>query len=220
MMRYLLPIAALAGAFLIGSIPTGYLMGRLKGVDIRRHGSGNIGATNAFRVLGKSWGMLCLALDILKGWLPVAVLFPGEFFALGWPLDGWQWAVGLAAIAGHMFSPFLRFRGGKGVATSLGVILAIAPAPTLVVLLIGILLIWLTGYVSVASMTGAVLLPVLILIFYWDYPPWISICVTLGLGIAIIWKHRANIHRLRQGSETRLFNVSRGAHAHSAKGRR
>jgi acyl phosphate:glycerol-3-phosphate acyltransferase len=200
------PILALIASFMIGSIPTAYLMGRLKGVDIRQYGSGNVGATNAFRVLGKSWGIACLAFDILKGWLPVALLFPAAHFAFpGLSVEGWRWIVGLTAIAGHMFSPFLKFHGGKGVATSLGVVLAIAPLPMLIVFILGLLIIWRTGYVSVASITGSALLPFLILFLNWKERPWISFVIMAVLGFMIIWKHRPNIERLRAGSEKRLF---------------
>jgi glycerol-3-phosphate acyltransferase PlsY len=202
-------ILALLAAFMIGSIPTAYVMGRIKGIDIRLQGSGNVGATNAFRVLGKGWGVACLGFDILKGWLPARALFQAEFFAPHWPLDGWQWAVGLAAIAGHMFSPFLKFKGGKGVATSLGVILAIAPLPTLAVFVIGVATVVATGYVSAGSVLGAALLPVLVIALgTTTVPPlqaWTSFAITFFLGAAIIYKHRANIRRLRAGTEKKIL---------------
>lgn len=200
-----LPLAliALLLAFLLGSIPFALLLGRMKGVDIRRHGSGNVGATNAFRVLGKGLGILCLVLDMLKGWLPVTVLGRGHA-GLGLGTEGWMWALAFAAIAGHMFSPWLHFRGGKGVATSLGVLLAIAPLPLLVAFVGGLLIIAVTGYVSLASMTCAALLPVLIFAFHAAAPPWLSIALTAALAVLIIWKHRSNITRLRNGTESRI----------------
>jgi len=202
------PLVGLVIAFAIGSIPTAYWMGRWQGLDIRHYGSGNVGATNALRVLGVKWGIVCLGLDVLKGYLPtaLALLLPGEVFAIGWPPNSWPWAVGAAAIVGHMFSPFLKFCGGKGVATAIGVILAMAWLPILLALIVGTLIIWLTGYVSVASIAGAALLPFLILLFQFRQQPWISILVTALLAVVIIWKHRANIDRLRNGTEPRVFD--------------
>lgn len=210
-MKPFLPYLALLFSFLIGSIPTAYLMGRMRGIDIRQHGSRNVGATNAFRVLGKSWGITCLVLDMLKGLIPIAFLFRIHTFGFsGWSAEGWMWTLGLAAIAGHMFSPFLNFKGGKGVATSLGVVLAIAPLPMLIAFALGILIIWRTGYVSLASMTGASLLPILILIFQWRQHPWISVVITVLLAVVIVWKHRANIQRLREGTEKRIIISGNG----------
>ena len=206
-MQSLLAALALIIAFLIGSIPTALLMGMARGIDVRKHGSGNVGATNAMRVLGKPWGIACLLADMLKGWLPVAFLFPAELFgAPGVGPDAWRWAVALCAIAGHMFSPFLRFRGGKGVATSIGVMLAIAPLPLLIIVLVAVAIIWLTGYVSLASVVGASLLPVLILLLNLTRPPWVTILITALLAAVIVYKHRSNIRRLRQGTEARLFD--------------
>ncbi len=204
-------VALLALAFLVGSIPTAFLMGRLRGIDIRRHGSGNVGATNAFRVLGKGWGIGCLLLDALKGWLPVTLL--AATTPVGLPAVAWPWALGLAAILGHMFTPWLGWSGGKGVATSLGVILAIEPLATLGALAVGLAIIGLTGYVSLASLTGAALLPLLIVGVGlarqgdWDR---VSFFVTLALAAAIFYKHRGNIVRLRAGTESRLFQSKTG----------
>lgn len=198
-------LGALIIAFFIGSFPTAYVLGLARGIDIRNHGSGNPGATNAFRVLGKTWGIVCLILDILKGWLPVTVLAGVGGTRSGGALELWLWMLGFAAISGHMFSPFLRFRGGKGVATSLGVILAIAPKAMLAAFVAGVGVIWLTGYVSLASIVGAGLLPILILILQWPERPWVSVLVTILLAGIIVFKHRGNIARLRAGTERRLF---------------
>jgi glycerol-3-phosphate acyltransferase PlsY len=198
-------------AFAIGSTPTALLMSRSKGIDIRRHGSGNVGATNVLRVMGKKWGILCLALDVLKGWLPVTLMAKAYLLTSlsGLPQDGWMWLAGLAAIAGHMFSPFLGFKGGKGVATSLGALLAIAPLAVLVAVAGGGIIIWLTGYVSLASIACSATLPVLIVILNLARRapiPWTTVVVTLLLAAVIAWKHRANIRRLRQGTESRVFD--------------
>lgn len=204
-------IVAVVGAYLIGAIPSAYLMGRLNGFDIRAYGSGNVGATNLMRVLGRKWGLACLAFDIAKGFLPVALLFPFEWFAdllaradaAGLWLQLWPWLIGVCAILGHMFSPFLKFRGGKGVATSLGVALAIIPWAVLSVLILALLLIWLSGYVSLGSVVGAAVLPFLVLAYNINDGPWVKFGVALLLGLLIIFKHRANIRRLREGTEQR-----------------
>ena len=210
-MHPLLTPLALLLAFFSGSIPTAYLMGRIRGIDIRRHGSGNVGATNAFRVLGKEWGIACLLFDMLKGWAPVFLLASVRF-APAWPPLGWAWALGLAAILGHMFSPFVGFKGGKGVATSLGVLLAIHPLPMLAVLALGLAIIGATGYVSLASITGAILLPPLF--GFWTARgegrvAWLSVAITALLGAVIVWRHRANIARLRAGTENRIIGNKR-----------
>lgn len=214
----LLPILA----FAIGSTPTAFLLGRAKGIDIRRHGSGNIGATNAMRVLGKPWGILCLLIDAFKGWLPTAMgAWIAQLFALRWPVDAWMWIAGIAAIAGHMFTPFLDFRGGKGVATSIGVMLAIAPLALLAALAAGVAIIWLTGYVSLASIVAASMMPPLILILdiaKGRSPEWTTVCVTALLAAAIAWKHRANIQRLRSGTESRIFDKFKPSAGENGKG--
>ncbi len=206
-MEYFKIALALLVSFFCGSIPTAYLMGKkIKGLDIRQFGSGNVGATNAFRVLGKGWGTTCLVLDVFKGWLPtmmLGALLVSEH-SLHWPSDAKYWAVGLAAILGHMFTPFLKFKGGKGVATSLGVVLAIAPLPVLIVAVVAVMIIWLTKYVSLASIIGSALLPLMILILQFKQDPWTSVTITTLLGLMIIWKHRSNIQRLRAGTEKRL----------------
>lgn len=205
-MDILLVVTAIILAYMVGSIPTGLILGRCQGIDIRLYGSGNIGATNTFRVLGRRWGIVCLVLDILKGYLPVWILVAEYFAPSGIQLDSWHWMIGLTAVSGHMFTPFLRFRGGKGVATSLGVLLAIVPVPFLIVLAIGMLIVWLSGYVSLASITCATLLPLLILIVDYKTKPWMSCIITSLLAGMIIYKHRTNIRRLLDGTECRIFD--------------
>ncbi|MCE5228283.1 glycerol-3-phosphate 1-O-acyltransferase PlsY [bacterium] len=206
-MQIFFSVLAIIIAYLAGSIPTAYLMGRAQGIDIRKHGSGNVGATNAFRVLGKKWGIACLVLDALKGFLPVKILVFDLLMPAGWPFGAWLWVIGLAAIVGHMTSPFVGFKGGKGVATSLGVMLAIAPVPMLGGLIVALGLIWWTGYVSVGSIAGASLLPVLMLVMNLrsSSPDWVTQWVTVVLAAIIIYKHRANIARLRAGTENSIF---------------
>jgi glycerol-3-phosphate acyltransferase PlsY len=212
-METLLIAIAVVLAFLAGSIPTAFLLGKLKGIDIRHYGSGNVGATNTFRVLGTGWGISCLGLDILKGFLPASILIAEIFAPDGWRPESWQWIMGLVSISGHMFSPFLKFRGGKGVATSLGVLLAIVPKPILIVLAIGIVIIWLSGYVSLASVVCAALLPALILVLNFNNKPWTSCIITSMLALVIIYKHRLNIRRLLNGTESRLFNSAHPVHS-------
>ncbi len=196
-------------AYLIGAIPFGLLFGRLRGVDIRLHGSRNIGATNVGRVLGRKWGLLCLALDILKGVLPVAaagLILPGDLAAerlLSWLL------VGLAAVLGHVFPIYLGFRGGKGVATTIGVAVAIYPYYTVAMLIALVaygLVRFTTGLISLGSLTIAIVFPLALLAY-------LRVCgVSLGdawplqagavlLGTLIVVRHRGNIRRLLRGEE-------------------
>lgn len=195
-------LIAMIIAYFIGAIPTGLWLGmKLRNIDIREHGSGNLGATNAFRVLGPKIGTIVLLLDVLKGLVPV-VLLP---LILGMrPVsEGQEMLIGACAILGHVFSIFADFHGGKGVATSLGVFLAIATAPMVILLVIGGALISIYGYVSLASVTGAVLLP--ILLFMFGYAP-IVLFAGIVVSLAVIWRHRANLERLMQGRELRIFD--------------
>lgn len=213
------PLAiCLAAGFLIGSIPFAYIIvKRIKGIDVRSQGSRNAGATNAARVLGWRWGIAILALDAAKGalaaWmLPLAMglIWNDTATSLAGFLTepGLQLLMGIAAFLGHCFSPFLAFRGGKGVATGLGVYLVVAWQAALLALAICVPIILLTRIVSVASITGAVLLPAGILIFHdWGDPeadsPWVVFAITLLIGLLIIFRHRANIRRLIEGKENR-----------------
>lgn len=205
------PVLALVVAFLTGSIPMGLILGKLRGVDLRTRGSGNIGATNAMRVLGKAWGTACLVFDIFKGYLPVAALGGATWAGAFWrpaALDRptWMMIVGLAAIAGHMFSPWIGFKGGKGVATSLGVFLAVAPMALLVSGAVGAALIATTGYVSLGSMTAAVMMPIVIAaVPSGGQRPWPVIVFSALLAVLVVWKHRGNIARLRLGTESKIY---------------
>jgi glycerol-3-phosphate acyltransferase PlsY len=206
-------------SFLCGSIPFGLLIARAHGVDIRTQGSGNIGATNVWRVLGRGPGLACFALDVLKGLLPVllaawctGLLARGPFPGYVDPRHAWLWmAVMAAAIAGHMFSPWIGFHGGKGVATGLGAVLGVYPFLTLPAL--GALAVWILcaaiwRYVSLASITAAAALPLLVL--GWSRlgsSPDAGLPFVLGtavFGALIILKHRANIRRLLAGTENRI----------------
>lgn len=200
-MKFLLFIGA---AYLLGSIPFGLLVARaVKGIDVRQYGSGNIGATNVFRVVGKKWGVCVFLLDALKGAL--AILWPVFILAETLPAPV-KIALGVTAILGHSFPVWLRFKGGKGVATSLGVFLAIVPAPAGATFLFWMLVFFLTRILSVASLAAAVFFPLVLFfmirgaeIFPWVFP--VSFC----LAAFIFFTHRANIRRLLKGEEKRLF---------------
>jgi len=198
-----LAISALL-AYLIGSIPVAYIFGRLlKGLDIREHGSGNMGATNAFRVLGKGPGTLVLILDIIKGIIPVTLL--ANAFGLGDALS--LVIIAVAAVAGHNWTIFLGFKGGKGMATSLGVLIGLAiQFQVLRIILLLVTLTWLVlflslGYVSLASIVVAVVFPVLTVVFLEPFP---LILMSIILCVFIVFRHRSNIKRLVRGQENRV----------------
>jgi acyl phosphate:glycerol-3-phosphate acyltransferase len=210
------------GAYGVGSIPFGLLIGLARGVDIRESGSGNVGATNAGRVLGRSWGFMCFGLDVFKGLGPtlgyglcmeLAGADPtetgGALAALGWLV------VGSAAVFGHVFSIWLKFKGGKGVATGLGVLLGFWPVLTLPGVVAG--LIWVavvkkSGYVSLASVVAACVLPVLAVLsgLWWARGPGelsVYAGVTAVLALLVAVRHKGNIRRLRQGTEPKAGRV-------------
>lgn len=185
-------------SYLVGAIPTSYLAGRVfKGIDLREHGSKNLGATNVYRVLGWRFAVPVAVVDILKGTVPVVFFAPRVSPS---PLVGLL--VGVCAIVGHVFSVFVGFRGGKGVATAAGVMLGLAPAAAGLCLLLWVVLVRATGYVSVGSMAAAAVLPLGIHVLHPDRRE--LVLPSAALGAAIIWFHRANISRLRQGTENRF----------------
>jgi glycerol-3-phosphate acyltransferase PlsY len=189
--------------YLAGSAPTGYLLGKLRGLDIRSHGSGNIGATNVWRVMGRNWGVAAFAADFLKGFLPLYLLrticFP----------EGGSWSValllvicGLAAIIGHNYTPWLGFKGGKGIATSAGVLAALMPPVLGVALSLWIVATLATRTVSIGSILAAVSLAPLA----WYFHPgnWIYFGLACLAGLLAVWRHRSNIQRLLAGTESRI----------------
>jgi glycerol-3-phosphate acyltransferase PlsY len=213
-------------AYLLGSIPFGLLLGFAKGVDIRQHGSKNIGSANAGRTLGRKWGLLTFFLDALKGFLPT--------FVAGFLLKtiaqpevpsylAWAWlSVGIATVAGHMWSPFLKFKGGKGVATGFGALMAIFPILTLPA--IAAFILWaacvrLTRFIGFSSCVAAVSIPILLIFvnricrglgFFVPqkqesvtWPMWPYVTVALLLSIMVVWRHRSNITRMLNGTEPR-----------------
>ncbi len=187
-------------AYLLGSVPTSLWVGKgLFDVDLREKGSGNLGATNTFRVLGWRAALPVAVIDMAKGWIPVTA------FA-GWAgVSDFRWvlAFGAAAIVGHVFSLFVRFRGGKGVATSAGVFFGLAPTAAGVCLALFIVLVAATRIVSVGSIAAAVALPITI-----AFTPHRGGTALLGFSLAlsafVLWSHRANIGRLRRGEENRF----------------
>lgn len=219
-------------AFLLGSIPFGLLMAKMRGIDIRAHGSGNIGATNVFRVIGKKEGVVCLLLDMLKGFIPVALAVnliqitgrPVQV-PLGMP-ESWTLllpessafqaqlahiATALCAVLGHNYSPWVGFKGGKGIATSAGVLLGLMPFAVLILLGVWVLLAFTTRYVSVASIGAAVVLPLVTLWGSWHHGriqdgSWNKplFALTVIIAASAVWKHRANLRRLMNGTENRF----------------
>lgn len=224
-------------AFLLGSIPFGLIIAKLKGINIREHGSGNIGATNVLRVVGKKYGITCLFLDALKGFIPVVVAvsvirFDGMHNPMtlsglsSWTADFpmltaqiFQVLTGLFAVLGHNYSPWVGFKGGKGIATSAGVLIALMPAAIVILLLVWGITFLLTRYVSLASIVAAAILPFVTLAgswFHgkiqngtWNKPLFIF---TVCIAVLAIWKHRSNLQRLRAGTENRFTRKPKPTH--------
>jgi len=183
-------------SYLFGAVPFGVLVAKSRGIDIRTQGSGNIGATNVFRVLGKGWGIFTFVLDALKGFIPAFV------FPMFGNLDG-EWGVlfGLLSIIGHSFPVYLKFKGGKGVATSAGMLLGVAPLAVGAGLLVWIICLLIWRYVSLASIAAAATIAAVVWVI--DMGLIINIALT-ALGAMVIWLHRANIKRLLNGTENRF----------------
>jgi len=215
-------VCALAG-YLCGAIPFGLLIGRAKGVDIRAHGSGNIGATNVGRVLGRGYGVLVFVLDLLKGLGPVVLAgkwLSAGTFAASPAVPGAQgvllWVVvGAACILGHMFPVYLKFKGGKGVATSLGVLLGIYPyftVPALIAFGLWIILTGITRYVSLGSMVAAVAFPIIFALAariqgeMWGTSRqlWPMYAFTIVVAVLVVYRHRKNLQRLLAGTESKI----------------
>jgi glycerol-3-phosphate acyltransferase PlsY len=215
-------------ALFCGSIPFGLLIARWKGVDIRAHGSGNIGATNVGRVLGRKWGLVCFALDVFKGFVPtMAAGFVAGLvgrFGMSWGEAGLWLAVMVAAVLGHVFCPWLKFKGGKGVATGLGAMLGVFPAmalPAVVSMVVWGMVFRLSRTVSVASLAAALLMPALVV---GEFAAWSAgvmsdgtpraersmmgalpfVAVSVALAGLVVYTHRENIARLRAGRELKF----------------
>ena len=190
-------LAWIAGAYLVGSVPFGFLIGKARGVDVRTVGSKNIGATNVYRTVGKGWGFLAFLCDFLKGLLPTlaAMHVHGRFASLAV-------CVGLACVVGHTLTVFMRFRGGKGVATAFGMMIALVPYPTLAAFGVFAVTVWLSHYISLGSMLAAATLGALV----WFFPgtPLLRGIAT-AIAVFVIVKHRSNIVRLLKGCENRIY---------------
>ncbi len=182
-------------SYILGGIPSGYLIARsVKNIDIREHGSGNPGAANVYRIVGKWAGWATMLCDALKGYVPVMIAM--HFF----PENYWLGiACGVIAIMSHMWTIFLKFRGGKGVATSLGVFAALLPVPTLIAFVVFVLCVALSGHISVGSIVAGVTLPIVSFAMS-KYPPEVSITVSL-ISLLIIVRHIPNIKRLMKNQE-------------------
>lgn len=209
---YVLPVFVLGYilvivvAYLLGSIPTGFLVAKARGVDIRSVGSGNIGATNVFRMLGKPAGILVMCVDVLKGSVAVALAMRviGPWFSGVQGNQANEWygvCAGVAAILGHNFTCWLSFKGGKGIATSAGILIALVPWSLLIILAVWVVTLAVTRWVSLASILASATLP---------FAAWITgesftmILITGGLAVLAIYKHRTNIKRLLNGTESRI----------------
>lgn len=204
---FLAPYLSVVAAYLLGAVPFGYIVAKLRGVDIFHAGSGNIGATNVGRVLGRKFGLFVFVLDFLKGAVPVAVI--------RWLLPDQPWAAvaaGLAAFVGHMFPIYLRFRGGKGVATGAGVVAVLLPGPTAVAVLVWITVLAATRYVSLASVLAAATLAVVRLVTTpepFAEPERILTAFSLLAALLVTARHRPNLARLGRGSENRVADSPR-----------
>lgn len=187
-------VALIILCYFIGAIPFSYLVSLLKGVDIRTRGSGNVGATNVLRALGPVAAVAALAADLLKG---IAAAWIGTMAGAEWLII---WCA-FVAVVGHCYSIFLRFRGGKGVATSAGIILYLLPREFLILLVVFLVIAALLRYVSLGSVTVAVLLPVLVLVMN---EPTELLILSLLMAALVVYRHRENIDRLRSGTEPKL----------------
>ena len=200
----------LLSSFIIGSIPTGYLIGRALGKDIRAEGSGNTGATNAARTLGKKAGVLTLVADTLKGALAALLPFFVKIGQLKWgsaspeDLIDIQSSLGFAAILGHCYSPFLKFKGGKGVATSLGVFLVVAPSTTLVAAVVFLVIVKLTSYVSLGSIAAVATFAILISSQFIQTFNGLTVFLSILTAGLIISRHKENIRRLINKTESKF----------------
>lgn len=219
MAEYLILLISVVVAYIIGSIPTSYIFGRmLKGIDIRNHGSGNVGAANTFRVLGKTPGVTVLTVDILKGTVAATLLASLCYQLLtnvsptgsgrvvvSEPI--FRLMLGLAAICGHIWTVFLKFRGGKGVATSAGVLIGLEPATMGIVIVIFFLVLALSRYVSLSSIVAVTCLPIIIVIRYTILQKSLPIPLlvfSMVVAMIVIYRHKLNISRLLRGEENRL----------------
>jgi glycerol-3-phosphate acyltransferase PlsY len=198
----LFPVLWLVASYLLGAIPTSYIVGKtLAGVDLRQRGSRNLGATNVYRVLGWKYAIPVGLFDVAKGAIPVLFFAPHVPGIPFFPI-----LCGVTAVLGHVYSVFVGFKGGKGVATAGGIVVALAPLTLLVVAPVWIVTVWTTGYVSLGSIAVAALFPVADWLLHPARRGPMTLAFDLGLAAFIIWKHRTNIERLLAGTENRFGN--------------
>ena len=190
--------AWLIGAYLIGSIPFGFLIGKMRGVDVRTVGSKNIGATNVYRTVGHVWGFVAFFCDFLKGFAPafLALKFASSV-NVNLPV-----CVGLMCVIGHTLTVFMRFRGGKGVATAFGMMVALATCPALLAFAVFVVTVWIFHYISLGSILAAAVLGVLV----WLFPCLLAMrVIAVAVAIFVIVKHKSNIQRLLKGCENKIY---------------
>ena len=207
MLRLLIAVVV---SYLVGGFPTALVTGKVfRGIDIRQHGSGNAGATNAFRVLGWKVALPVMIVDVLKGTFATLVISKLAVGSVAWPVAAVELACGVAAGLGHIWTPYAGFRGGKGVGTALGVMIGLAPLAMLFAALLWFALVMFTGYVSVGSMLGAISVPFFVaLAARLQHRPvdTVTLVATVFLAVLIVFTHRSNIRRLLSGTENR-FNT-------------
>lgn len=189
-------VALLLAAYLLGSVPYGYIVGRIRGLDVRQHGSGNIGASNVMRLLGVPAGILVLLLDASKGYLGVAMMRMA-----GFDMPELLLLAGLCAVVGHTWSVFLRFRGGRGVASSLGVVIALAPTVAGIAFLSWVIVLVLTRYISLASVIAGAVLPIAMILLK---QPGVYILGGFVIFILDVYRHVPNFRRLMAGTEPKI----------------
>lgn len=208
MAGFILRLTALFIGYVFGSVSFAFLVGKFNGIDIRQYGSGNVGATNVRRVLGRGWGRFCFVMDVCKGLLPVFLMLRLTDPAAQPAQHAWLPVLAaVGAVAGHVWPFWLHFRGGKGVATTVGALVLIAPWCVLTALVGWVGVFYSTGYVSIASLAAAVLLPASGLVLYllnYGAMPGPTLGLLILLGILIIVRHRSNIRRLLDGTEARF----------------
>lgn len=195
--------AWIIGAYLVGAIPFGFLIGKMRGVDVRTVGSKNIGATNVFRTVGKKWGLIAFFCDVMKGFVPTLLASSFLPHPSSMPL-----CVAIACVVGHMLTPYMKFKGGKGVATAFGALIALLPVTVGIAFAIFALTFACSNYISLGSCVAATALAVMVWIPFLDHAGYhdLPLCILVTLIAAfIVWKHRSNIGRLVHGNENKIY---------------
>lgn len=199
-------------AYLIGGIPFGFIIGKMRGVDVRTVGSKNIGATNVYRTVGHKWGFLAFFFDFLKGLLPTLAAVLAIKNQCSWAPGFDPIYVGLACVIGHTLTPYMKFKGGKGVATAFGMLMALIPLLVLIAFAVFVVTVWLSHYISLGSCLAALFLAVTIWIpipvvnpIDYQNPRWALLVVMTLLGLFVVIKHKSNIVRLAKGCENKIY---------------